>query len=64
LPHRDFPNHGVSCCTLGVFGKLLMRRGAPIWFEIIWSHDVKEYVKLYWFGGVLGVVEKPLASQS
>ncbi len=28
----DLPNHGASCCTLGIIGKPLMSRGAPIGF--------------------------------
>jgi hypothetical protein len=26
----------ASCCTLGIFGKLLMCRAAPTWFEMVW----------------------------
>jgi hypothetical protein len=41
LSCKNLPNHGTSCCALGLFGKLLMNRGAPTWFETIWSYDVE-----------------------
>jgi hypothetical protein len=37
----DLPNHGTSCHALGIFGKLLMNRGAPTWFETVWSYGVE-----------------------
>jgi hypothetical protein len=31
--------HEASCYALGIFGKLWMsRRGAPTWFENVWSY--------------------------
>jgi hypothetical protein len=46
LSSWDFPNHSASCWAHGIFGKLLMSRGALIWFETIWSFDVQ--VIDYW----------------
>jgi hypothetical protein len=37
----DLPNHGTSLHTLGIFGILLMSRGAPTWFETVWSYGVE-----------------------
>jgi hypothetical protein len=37
----DLPNHGTSFHTLGIFGKLLMSRGAPTWFQTVWSYGVE-----------------------
>jgi hypothetical protein len=34
-------NWDASDCVLGVFGKLLMRRGAWVWFHDIWTYDAK-----------------------
>ncbi len=31
----------LSCHALGIFGKLLTRRGALTWFETIWSYGVE-----------------------
>jgi len=28
-------------CVLGIFGKLLMRRGAWAWFHDVWTCDAK-----------------------
>jgi hypothetical protein len=42
----DFPNHNASRCALGMFGKLLMSKGALFWFETIWSFNVQ--VIDYW----------------
>ncbi len=41
----DLPNHGASCCTLGIIAKPLMSRGAPNWFHIFstYSGVVIEY---------------------
>ncbi len=35
LSHWNLPNHCASCYALGIFGKVLMSRGAPAWFETI-----------------------------
>jgi hypothetical protein len=43
LSHWDLPNHGASCHALGIFGKLLMSRGASMWFETIWSDSVESF---------------------
>jgi hypothetical protein len=42
----DLPNHDTSCCTLHIFLKLSMSRGAPTWFETVWSYSVE--VIDYW----------------
>jgi hypothetical protein len=34
-------NHSASCCTLGIFGKLWMSKGALTWFETVWSYSAK-----------------------
>jgi hypothetical protein len=36
-----FPNHNISCHTLGIFGKLSMSRGAPTWFKIVSNYNVE-----------------------
>ncbi len=41
LSHWDFPNQNTLCHTLGIFGKLSMSRGAPTWFETVWSYGVE-----------------------
>jgi len=35
------PNHNISWHTIGIFGKLSMRRGAPTWFKTILSYNVE-----------------------
>jgi hypothetical protein len=34
-------SHPTSCHTLGIFGMLLMSRGAPTWFETVWRYRVE-----------------------
>jgi hypothetical protein len=34
-------NHSASCHAIGSFGKLSMSRGAPTWFEAVWSYGVE-----------------------
>jgi hypothetical protein len=41
LSSWDLPNHGASWCMLGIFRKILMSRGAPTWFETVWSYSVE-----------------------
>jgi hypothetical protein len=31
----------ASCHTIGIFGKLLMSRGALTWIESVWSYSVE-----------------------
>jgi hypothetical protein len=40
-PNQDAPNH-----VLGVFGKLLRRKGASAWFHDVWTCGAK--VLEYW----------------
>jgi hypothetical protein len=37
------PNQDVSDCVLGLFGKLLRRRGASAWFHGIWTCGVEVF---------------------
>jgi hypothetical protein len=32
---------GASYYPLGIFGKFSMSRGAPTWFEMVWSYHVE-----------------------
>jgi hypothetical protein len=41
LSSWDLPNHGASWCMLRIFRKILMSRGAPTWFETVWSYSVE-----------------------
>jgi hypothetical protein len=41
LSRWDLPNYGVSCHDISILGKLLMNRGAPTWFKIVWSYGVE-----------------------
>jgi hypothetical protein len=43
LSQWDLPNHVASCHALGIFGKLLMSRGASMRFETVWSYSVEPY---------------------
>jgi hypothetical protein len=42
----DPPNWDASDCVLGVFRKLLTRRGARAWFHNVWTSSAK--VREYW----------------
>jgi len=37
----ESPSQSVSSCTLGIAGKFLMSKGAPTWFETVWSYGVE-----------------------
>jgi hypothetical protein len=41
LSSWDLPNQDALCLSLSIFGKLLMSRGTPTWFETIWSYGVE-----------------------
>jgi len=41
LSCRDLSNYDVSCCILGIFGKLLMGGGALTWLETVWSYGME-----------------------
>jgi hypothetical protein len=38
---RSLSNHSASCCPLDISEKLLMSKGAPSWFETVWSYGVE-----------------------
>jgi hypothetical protein len=40
---RDPPNWDASDCVLGLFGKLLRRRGVLAWFHGVWTGDAKVF---------------------
>ncbi len=50
---RDVQNHDISSCRdLGIFGKLLISRGAPSWFETLWSYCDPMWGNFYFFFAV------------
>jgi hypothetical protein len=41
LSSSHLSNHSISGCTLGIFGKLSINKGAPTWFGTVWSYGVE-----------------------
>jgi hypothetical protein len=77
LSSWDLPNHGASRHMLGIFRKILMSRvhrlglrlfGATVWKLLIiepffqWKLNKIGTETVFEFGGIQGVVEKPLVS--
>jgi hypothetical protein len=50
----DPPNQGAWYCVHGIFGKLLTRRGALVWFHDVWTCGVK--VLEYWMIILLKII--------